>query len=606
MKKIKINVAGMHCHSCEIILEKSIKKIPGISKATANQAKGTIEIHYDGKEPSMKEIEKIVIESGYALGIEKKLPWVNKNIDDYVDILMIGMFIYIIFLVFKGSGFSFGSLGNVSSPTLAVSFLIGLTAGISSCMALVGGLILGISSKWNKDMENSSRWSRFEPHLYFNLGRILGFGLFGGILGIFGSFISLSNVFLGFMTFLVGAVMLLLGINLTNISPRLGNFSITLPKFIGRNLGNDSDSSKTGTMITGALSFFLPCGFTLAMQMYAISTGSFMIGAMSLALFALGTAPGLIGIGGLTAILKGNMAKRFFRFTGVIVLLLGLYNISNGYTLLSLGTGPKIKQTTDTSNLPIQEVRMTQDDSGYNPSVISIKPNTKIKLIVTSTNPYTCASQLMIPSLGITKSLEQGENIIEFISPESGEIKFSCSMGMYTGKFVIEGTSDSGDSTSSEQNTDNGIPKVNADQKQVGCSMMNNKGNQGGSTTSASCGISGGSGGLCGGGNTAKTPTTTVSADNDNTETKTINLTYTSAGLSGNIDVKKGGSYKIIIDVKDTISGCMSTILIPGLDENIQSLNAGNQIIFNINPKEAGRFPITCAMGVPHGYLNVN
>lgn len=30
-------------------------------------------------------------------------------------------------------------------------------------------------------------------------------------------------------------------------------------------------------MITGAATFFLPCGFTLAMQVYAVSTGSFLI-----------------------------------------------------------------------------------------------------------------------------------------------------------------------------------------------------------------------------------------------------------------------------------------------------------------------------------------
>lgn len=34
------------------------------------------------------------------------------------------------------------------------------------------------------------------------------------------------------MTVLVGVVMLLLGLNLTNLSPRIGSFSPTLPKFL--------------------------------------------------------------------------------------------------------------------------------------------------------------------------------------------------------------------------------------------------------------------------------------------------------------------------------------------------------------------------------------
>ncbi|NCP77121.1 sulfite exporter TauE/SafE family protein [bacterium] len=42
---------------------------------------------------------------------------------------------------------------------------------------------------------------------------------------------------------------------------------------------------------SGALTFFLPCGFTLAMQAYAITTGSFITGALTMMAFALGTAP---------------------------------------------------------------------------------------------------------------------------------------------------------------------------------------------------------------------------------------------------------------------------------------------------------------------------
>jgi len=87
---------------------------------------------------------------------------------------------------------------------------------------------------------------------------------------------------------------------------------------------------------------------------------------------------------------------------------------------------------------------------------------------------------------------------------------------------------------------------------------------------------------------------------------KQINITYTSAGLNpGNITVKKGQSYTITIDVKDTISGCMHMILIPWMDENAQALDAGNKVTFNITPKETGKFPFTCAMGVPHGYIIV-
>lgn len=81
---------------------------------------------------------------------------------------------------------------------------------------------------------------------------------------------------------------------------------------------------------------------------------------------------------------------------------------------------------------------MVQDSFGYSPKTIPIKPNRRIRLVVEGKDPYSCASHLVIPSVGVSKALKKGENVIEFVSPASGTVRFSCSMGMYTGKFVVE------------------------------------------------------------------------------------------------------------------------------------------------------------------------
>lgn len=86
--------------------------------------------------------------------------------------------------------------------------------------------------------------------------------------------------------------MLLLGVNLAELSPRLSRISITLPKFLSAGVTKKNSASKHILALgTGALTFLLPCGFTLAMQAYAITTGSFTTGALTLMAFALGTAP---------------------------------------------------------------------------------------------------------------------------------------------------------------------------------------------------------------------------------------------------------------------------------------------------------------------------
>jgi len=233
---------------------------------------------------------------------------------------------------------------------------------------------------------------------------------------------------------------------------------------------------------------------------------------------------------------------------------------------MSFGGLSKVAPTTGVISDEVQEIRMTESDSGYTPNTLSIKPNMHTRWIVDATNPYTCASQLMIPSLGITKQLEPGENIIEFISPASGTIGFSCSMGMYSGKILI--TPDTKITTSKDTSFSATPTKNTLSENPTGvtCSTGNN------STSTGACDKG-----------SIETPTAYIHPD---INSETLNLSYTSAGLSGNIQVKKGGSYKIVIDVKDTISGCMSTILIPGLDEHIQYLRGGTQVVFNIKPTE--------------------
>jgi len=197
MKKLTIDVAGMYCKSCELLLERSIKKIKDVEKVSVDQHKGIVEVSYEKNKPDEKAIEAIIAENGYKIGKEVTPPWFHSSPSKYVETLLIVLSLFVLYTIVKMSGFSFGGFGSFTSPSLGVAFLVGVTAGISSCMALVGGLILGVSAKWNEEHIHASKWHRFAPHLYFNIGRVLGFGLLGGLLGLFGSFISLSPFMIG-------------------------------------------------------------------------------------------------------------------------------------------------------------------------------------------------------------------------------------------------------------------------------------------------------------------------------------------------------------------------------------------------------------------------
>ncbi len=149
--------------------------------------------------------------------------------------------------------------------------------------------------------------------------------------------------------------MIILGLQLTELFPRLSTKSFTLPTGIAKTLGitnkNDKEYSHNNAMLLGAASFFLPCGFTQAMQLVAISSGSFYMGALIMGLFAIGTTPGLLSIGAITSIVKGTFAKSFFRFVGLVVIFLALYNISNGFNLMGYNFSINSLTTNLNSNL---------------------------------------------------------------------------------------------------------------------------------------------------------------------------------------------------------------------------------------------------------------
>lgn len=489
----------MHCKSCEMLIEDNLKEKCQIEKCEVSHTEKSATIFYDGTEPDRKKIEATIREAGYEVGSDEKKTFFSKNANDYKDLLIGFLALVILAAVLKTLGINNLNVSSAESPSsLPVVLLIGLTAGISTCMALVGGLVLSMSVKYAAKHPESSTLQKFKPHIAFNLGRIIGYGILGGILGLAGSALQISSTVNGILVILVGAVMLVLGFQLINIFLWLNDFNIALPKSISRALGikENNEYSHAKTFILGTLTFFVPCGFTQAMQVYALSSGSFLGGALIMSTFALGTAPGLLGIGGITSLVKGIFAKRFFKFAGLVVIFLSFFNIANGMKLLGYEidwSSDNVPSKTIASQDPnvtivngVQVVRMTENGEGYSPNRFTIRKDIPVRWVIDAQAPNSCASALVIPKLDIRKFLKSGENIIEFTPTEIGKLSFSCSMGMYTGSFNVV---DKNDSSSA-----NAINAANASEEDSSAPAHTCGAASGSGTCGATCGGSCGCG----------------------------------------------------------------------------------------------------------------
>ncbi|MDP3696892.1 MAG: sulfite exporter TauE/SafE family protein, partial [Candidatus Taylorbacteria bacterium] len=389
LKKENYHISGMHCRSCEILVEDHISEVAGVKKVKVDYKKGVAEVYYENK-PQHTEIEKVIRNAGYALGIGKKRPLLSSDFMVYYELIFAGGALFIVYVWLNLFGVFNLNLQFSSTPSLFVVTLIGLTAGISTCMALIGGLVLGISSRHAELHPEATASQKFKPHLFFNLGRLLSYAVLGGAIGLIGSVFRLSSSMLGFLIIFAGVVMFILGLKMTEVFPRLDSGGLLMPKSIARFLGFNrevKEYSHKGAFLTGILTFFLPCGFTQAVQIYAISTGSFTKGALIMFLFALGTMPGLLGIGGFTSMVKGAFARYFFKFTALVLLILAVWNISNGYnltgiTLTSFGGSSQQKELSGTMIDGERVVEITQLPSGYSPRNITVKKDVPVKLLV--------------------------------------------------------------------------------------------------------------------------------------------------------------------------------------------------------------------------------
>ncbi len=111
-----------------------------------------------------------------------------------------------------------------------------------------------------------------------------------------------------------------------------------MPKFIAKHAHGVSKLNHTLTpLLVGVATFFLPCGFTQSMQLYTLSTGSFLNGGLTMLAFALGTLPVLALISFSSfSIQKSSKSGVFFKSAGLIVILFALFNLINSMVVFGL------------------------------------------------------------------------------------------------------------------------------------------------------------------------------------------------------------------------------------------------------------------------------
>jgi sulfite exporter TauE/SafE/copper chaperone CopZ len=324
MTKYLFHVSGTHCASCKILIEDVLGEQDFIQNARVNLKKELVEIETDSNK-SQEEVVGLLNEkvkpNGYVFSVEKIIEE-KKNDNTIWTAILIGLGFLVLFFVLQKSGILNLGIGGETTPT--TSFLIGIVASLSSCLAIVGGLVLSLSAKVSQD-EGSN--SAKKPLVLFHAGRLFGFAILGGVLGLIGKALGINFLFSAILGLVASSVMIILGLNLVGVFKKN---NITLPSGIF-SFFRKAEHATWAPVLIGLGTFFLPCGFTQSMQISALSSGSFTKGFLIMFSFALGTLPvlGLLSFGSVS-FAHSKHAPLFFKSAGVVVIGLGVFALLSG------------------------------------------------------------------------------------------------------------------------------------------------------------------------------------------------------------------------------------------------------------------------------------
>lgn len=333
---------------------------------------------------------------------------------------------------------------------LWIIFLTGLTVGGLTCLAVQGGLLASVITAREKDeiRKGINKRDALLPTFAFLMTKLIAYTALGFLLGAFGGAIGINQTAQITMQFLAGLYMIIVAFNLLNVHPIFRYAIIQPPRFLTRRIRKQSKNKDLfAPSLLGAMTVFIPCGTTLAMEALAISSANPILGASIMAAFILGTTPVFFGVGWITSVMGDNFREKFLRVAAVGVIYLGITSV-NG-TLVAIGSPLTLnslagiftqeKKVDVTNNIPVsQNAEIYVTAGGYSPNYIRVRKDMPATIRLVSKDAYSCASAFRVPALGVSKNLQPNETYsFSFTPTQTGRIVFTCSMGMYSGAIEV-------------------------------------------------------------------------------------------------------------------------------------------------------------------------
>lgn len=422
----KVAILGMTCGNCALKIEQKLKKLDGVKKVNASYQNGNATIVYDENQVSFQKIKKEIKDLDYLVGE------LQEEKTDYFQILGIFIMLFGGYMILSRLGvFNFLNFFPEATEgmSLAALFVVGLLTSVH-CVGMCGGINLSQCLM----IEGSTKKEKLIANAQYNVGRVISYTIIGGLVGLLGSIVSVNGVMRGAVALFAGFFMIIMGLNMLNIFPALRKLSVFMPKSLNHSLKKNNNSP----FYIGLLNGLMPCGPLQSMQLYALSTGSMVLGALSMFVFSIGTLPLMFGFGFIGTMLTKKSTATMMKVSAALVILLGFGMINTGISMsgflaFGISTEGKMAEVTDTEQI----VEIEVNSRSYAPITVKENIPVKLNLYVGQGKLNGCNNEVVIPEYGIRLKLQEGDNWIEFTPTKVGVFPYSCWMNMIRSSITV-------------------------------------------------------------------------------------------------------------------------------------------------------------------------
>lgn len=424
MEKQTFYVGGMTCAGCERTLERAVLALKGARQVKADCVKGKLETDF---EPPCRaeQIRAAIAGVGYQ---PMDRPQSSRNAV-YILIILLGLYVIAGQLGWTAVFQAFPVIGPERVGYLAM-FLIGLLTSVH-CIAMCGGLNLGQS------VTGSGEHPLARSVLY-NLGRLVSYTAIGGVLGLVGQAAAITLRLRGLIGLIAGAFMVLMGANMLGHFGFLRQLHLKLPAPLVRAL---AAIGAHGPFNLGLVNGLMPCGPLQSMQLYAVASGGFWAGALSMFFFCLGTIPLVLLFGVTAGLLRKGQKDKMLQASACLLVLFGLFMAQNNLALLGValptlggGGGAAVSAAAQGE---VQRLTTYLRPNGYEDIQVTVGVPVEWTIIAEAGSLNGCNNEIVLPAFGQQIKLTEGENRIAFTPEETGEFPYSCWMGMLRNTIVV-------------------------------------------------------------------------------------------------------------------------------------------------------------------------